>query len=127
MPRNPRYDLLFEPVRIGPVTARNRFFQVPHCSGMGNRLPRSVASMREVTAECGWGVVCTEYCPIHPSADDTPYQFASLWDESDVRPNALMTEGVHRHGALAAVKLWHGGSYSMNRWSRQPILSPSGL
>ena len=27
MPRNPRYDLLFEPVKIGPVTARNRFYQ----------------------------------------------------------------------------------------------------
>ena len=23
--RDPRYDILFEPVRIGPVTAKNRF------------------------------------------------------------------------------------------------------
>jgi dimethylamine/trimethylamine dehydrogenase len=127
MPRNPRYDLLFEPVRIGPVTARNRFFQVPHCSGMGNRLPRSVAAMREVKAEGGWAVVCTEYCSIHPSSDDTPYVYASLWDEADVRATALMTEGVHRHGALAGVELWHGGNHTVNRWSRLPILSPSGL
>ena len=28
--RDPRYDILFEPVRIGPVVAKNRFFQVPH-------------------------------------------------------------------------------------------------
>ena len=27
--RDPRYDILFEPVDIGPVTARNRFYQVP--------------------------------------------------------------------------------------------------
>ncbi len=33
MARDPRYDILFEPVRIGPVTARNRFYQVPHCTG----------------------------------------------------------------------------------------------
>ena len=26
-----RYDVLFEPVRIGPLTAKNRFYQVPHC------------------------------------------------------------------------------------------------
>ncbi len=127
MPRNPRYDLLFEPVKIGPVTARNRFFQVPHCSGMGNRMPRSVAAMREAKAEGGWGVVCTEYCSIHPSSDDTPYVFASLWDESDVKANAVMTEGVHRHGALAGVELWHGGNHTVNRWSRLPVLSPSGL
>ena len=37
MTRDPRYDILFEPVRIGPVTARNRFYQVPHCNGMGYR------------------------------------------------------------------------------------------
>ena len=33
----PRHALLLEPVRIGPVTARNRFFQVPHCNGLGYR------------------------------------------------------------------------------------------
>ena len=32
MPRNPRYDVLFEPVKIGPVTARNRFYAVPHAA-----------------------------------------------------------------------------------------------
>ena len=29
--RDPEHDILFEPVRIGPLTAKNRFFQVPHC------------------------------------------------------------------------------------------------
>jgi hypothetical protein len=28
MPRDSRYDLLFEPVQIGPVTAKIRFYQV---------------------------------------------------------------------------------------------------
>jgi len=46
MPRDPRYDILFEPVQIGPVTARNRFFQVPHCNGMGHQMPAAHAAMR---------------------------------------------------------------------------------
>lgn len=37
MARVPRYDVLFEPVRIGPVTVKNRFYQAPHCNGMGRR------------------------------------------------------------------------------------------
>lgn len=37
--RNARYDILFEPVQLGPVRAGNRFFQVPHCNGMGYRDP----------------------------------------------------------------------------------------
>ena len=34
MKRDFRYDILFEPIAIGPVKARNRFYQVPHCSGV---------------------------------------------------------------------------------------------
>ena len=52
---------------------------------------------------------------------------ATLWDEADIRSHALMTEAVHRHGALAGVELWHGGASSMNRISRLPPLSPSGI
>ena len=48
MPRDPRYDILFEPVKIGPVLAKNRFFQVPHCNGMGHAKPRGHAAMRGV-------------------------------------------------------------------------------
>ncbi len=32
-PVSSRYDVLFEPMKIGPVTAKNRFYQVPHCNG----------------------------------------------------------------------------------------------
>jgi dimethylamine/trimethylamine dehydrogenase len=113
-----RYDILFDPVRIGPVTAKNRFYQVPHCSGMGHALPRTLAAMRGMKAEGGWGVVCTEYCSIHPSSDDQPHPFASLWDDGDVEALAAMAAAVHAHGALAGVELWHGGSYVANLATR---------
>ena len=124
MARDPRYDILFEPVKIGPVTAKNRFFQVPHCTGMGHAMPRGLAAMREVKAEGGWGVVCTEYCSIHPSSDDGTYPYASLWDDDDVRGQALMVEAVHKHGALAGVELWYGGLKSGNRMTRDVPLGP---
>ncbi len=127
MAENSRYDVLFEPVRIGPVTAPNRFYQVPHASGMTNALPRVRAAFREAKAEGGWGVVCTGACSIAPSSDDSPLPFATLWDDADIRAHALMTEAVHRHGALAGVELWHGGAATMNRTSRLPPLSPSGI
>ncbi|MDP9064595.1 MAG: NAD(P)-binding protein, partial [Pseudomonadota bacterium] len=127
MARNPRYDVLFEPVRIGPVTAPNRFYAVPHASGMTNRMPRTRAGFRETKAEGGWGVVCTGAVSIHPSSDDSPLPFATLWDDDDVRAHALMVDAVHRHGALAGIELWHGGASVMNRTSRIAPLSPSGI
>jgi len=103
--RDPRYDILFEPVRIGPVTAKNRFYQVPHCTGSGWMRPRILADLRETKAEGGWAVVNTEYCSVHPSSDDPPHPCASLWDDNDIRAHARMTEKVHAHGALAGVEL----------------------
>ena len=117
-----RYDVLFEPVRIGPLTAKNRFYQVPHCTGMGHALPRTLAAMRGMKAEGGWGVVCTEYCSIHPTSDDHPYPFASLWDDDDVRSLAAMADAVHAHDALAGIELWHGGSSVANLASREGTL-----
>ena len=117
--RDPRYDILFEPMKIGPVTAPNRFYQVPHCTGLGWLRPRMLAALRGMKAEGGWGVVCTEYCSIHPSSDDLPHPSASLWDERDVKAHALMTEKVHEHGALAGVELWYGGASTANLETRE--------
>ena len=122
MARDPRYDILFEPVRIGPVTARNRFFQVPHCTGMGWQYPRTLAAMRGVKAEGGWAVVCTEYNSIHPSSDDLPHPYASLWDDSDVRAHSIMTDMVHEYGSLAGAELWYGGANANNLFSRMPMM-----
>lgn len=125
--RDPRYDPLFEPIKIGPVTAPNRFYQVPHCSGMGYRRPQMMAAMRGMKAAGGWGVVCTEYCSIHPSSDDMPYPHASLWDDSDVEKLRLMTDAVHEHGALAGVQLWYGGRSTSNLYTREPAFGLSSL
>ena len=126
MARDPRYDILFEPVRIGPVVARNRFYQVPHCAGMGHRHPAAAAAMRAVKAEGGWAVVCTEECEIHPTSEFSPYSEARLWDDRDVPALAQMTEAVHHHGALAGIELAYNGHAAPNRTSREIPLSPSG-
>ncbi|MEO1457558.1 MAG: FAD-dependent oxidoreductase [Pseudomonadota bacterium] len=127
MARNPSFDRLFEPVRIGPVTAPNRFYQVPHASGATNAMPRVRAGLRGMKAEGGWGVVSTGACSIHPSCDDAPLPYATMWDDDDIRSHALMVDAVHEHGALAAIELFHGGGAVMNRMTRLPQLSPSGI
>ena len=127
MSRRSRYDILFEPVKIGPVTAPNRFYCTPHALGTGNQMPHTRAAMREARAEGGWGVVNTGYCSIHPSSDDAPLANCRMWDDEDIKVHALMVDSVHRHGALAGVELWHGGSGTGNRYSRMPLMSASGV
>ncbi|BBE34358.1 FAD-dependent oxidoreductase [Sphingosinicella microcystinivorans] len=123
--RSTHYDILFEPLRIGPVTAKNRFYQVPHCNGMGHRAPSGMAAMRRVKAEGGWAVVCTEVCEIHPSADVSPHSHARLWDDSDIPALARAAEAIHQHDALAGVELGHHGFRAQNRTSREIPMGPS--
>ncbi|WPE23883.1 NAD(P)-binding protein [Shinella zoogloeoides] len=125
MSRDPRFDILFEPVRIGPVTARNRFYQVPHCSGMGYRYPNAEAELRGMKAEGGWGVVSTQEAEIHPTSDLTPANEARLWDEGDLPALAAVTDSIHAHGSLAAIQLVHNGLHVANRFSRMIPLAPS--
>jgi dimethylamine/trimethylamine dehydrogenase len=127
MPREARFDLLFEPIKIGPLTAKNRFFQVPHCNGMGYARPRAHAEMRAVKAEGGWAVVSTEEVEIHPSSDLSPYIEGRLWDDSDIPSLALISEAVHRHGALAAIELVHAGMNAPNLYSREVSIAPSAI
>ncbi len=125
--REARHDVLFEPVRIGPKTLRNRFYQVPHCTGFGVEKPWTQAAFRGMKAEGGWAAVCTEYCSISQDSDESPYVSARLWDSEDVRALQMMTERAHEHGALAGVELWHGGVYAESREARLPQLAPSQI
>ena len=118
------YAVLFEPLRIGPKTARNRFYQAPHCNGMGRTYPSSMARMRGIKAEGGWAVVCTEQCDIHWTSD-TPREIR-LWDDADIPYLARMVDEVHKHDSLAAIELTHMGYYGRNLYSREPGMSPSG-
>jgi dimethylamine/trimethylamine dehydrogenase len=125
--REPRFDILFEPVQIGPVTARNRFFQVPHCNGMGHRDPTAHAHMRGVKAEGGWAVVCTEEVEIHPSSDVGPFIEGRLWDDADIPAHARLVEKVHEHGGLAGIELVHSGMVAANLYVREPPVGPAHL
>ena len=124
---NNPYDILFEPVRIGPVTAPNRFYQVPHCNGFGHRMPQGLAAMRGMKAEGGWGVVCTEETEIHHSSDLSPFFEGRIWNDDDIPALALMTDAVHKHGALAGIELAYNGIDAPNLYSRIPSLAPRSM
>ena len=112
MARDPKHDILFEPIQIGPKTMKNRFYQIPHCNGFGSEKPMSQAYFRAMKAEGGYAAVCTEYCSIHPESDDTHRVSARLWDDDDIKNLALMCDMLHEHGALAAAELWYGGPHA---------------
>ena len=122
--RDPRYDILFEPVRIGPVTAKNRFYQVPHCNGMRRAFPSAMAEMRGIKAEGGWAVVCTEHVENSHTSALTPPIEGRLWDDADLPTLQKMTEKIHAHGGLAGIEPCYDGLAAPNRYSREIPMGP---
>jgi dimethylamine/trimethylamine dehydrogenase len=118
MPRDPRYDILFTPIKVGPKTFRNRFYASPQCTGFGADRPGQQAYHRGMKAAGGFAVVHTEWCAIHPEADEWPAITGKLWDDEDARNYQLMVEKVHEGGALAGVQLGFNGSGSENMDTR---------
>ncbi|MEM7172927.1 MAG: FAD-dependent oxidoreductase [Pseudomonadota bacterium] len=119
MTRDPRYDVLFESVQIGPHKTKNRFYQVPHCNGMGSAYPSSMAEMRGIKAEGGWSVVCTEEVEIHHTSEHSPLIEGRLWDDRDIPVFARMAEKIHAHGALAGLQPAYSSFTSANLYSRE--------
>ena len=127
MARDPKYDILFEPIQLGPKTLKNRFYQVPHCIGAGSEKPGMQAYHRGMKAEGGWGACCTEYCSIHPESDDTSRVSARIWDDGDVRNLAAMCDRLHQFGALAGIELWYGGPHAPCMETRATPRGPSQI
>jgi dimethylamine/trimethylamine dehydrogenase len=120
-----RYAALFEPVRLGPKVLPNRFYQVPHASAFGAARPRAHAAFRAIKAEGGWGAVCTDYAPVSPDSDESPFVASDCWSEQDMTRLGMIAQAVHQHGALAGIELYHGGSSSINGESRLPAVAPN--
>jgi len=125
MARDPKHDILFQPIKIGPKTLRNRFYQVPHCIGAGSDKPGFQAAHRSLKAEGGWAGINTEYCSIHPESDDMHRLSARIWDAGDVRNLRAMTDHIHHFGSLAGVELWYGASHAPCMESRATPRGPS--
>ena len=125
--RDQRYDILFEPIDIGPVTAKNRFYQVPHCNGGGYRDPSAVAEMRKIKAEGGWGVVFTEQVELHHTSEITPFIELRLWDDDDLPMLNKMSDAIHEHNALAGVELAYSGINGPNLYTREVPMAATAL
>ncbi|WP_417770562.1 FAD-dependent oxidoreductase, partial [Stappia sp.] len=122
-----RYDILFEPMDIGPVTAKNRFYQVPHCNGGGYRDPSAAAEVRGIKAEGGWGGIFTEQCEMHHTSEITPFIELRLWEDKDIPQLRKMAEKMKSHGALAGIQLAYSGINGPNLYTKEVPLAPSAM
>src|SRR3984957_9703215 len=119
--RDPHHDVLFEPMRIGPKTMRNRFYQTPHADGLNSQFPGAEAGFRGMEAEGGWAVLNTGMTSISPEYDHSGREVVSrIWDDADLRNWGLLCDRIHEHDALAGVELMASGGHVTGYETRLP-------
>ncbi|WP_265919765.1 NADH:flavin oxidoreductase [Cupriavidus nantongensis] len=119
----------FTPLRIGPLTLRNRFIKAGANEGMTPQgLPtRALVEHHRATAAGGVGMTTVAYAAV---ADDGLTFAHQLSMRAEQVPHLrVLTEAVHREGAAACLQITHAGSFTTMRHggSRAPGSASSGL
>ena len=123
-----RYRYLFSPLRVGPITLRNRVVFSAHLTNYAeNGLPTAQhAAYYEARAKGGAGLIITEEHSTHPT--DWPYEKLIHGFHREVIPGyQRITKAVHRHGAPIFAQINHNGGQASSMYTRLPVWGPSAV
>jgi 2,4-dienoyl-CoA reductase (NADPH2) len=121
-----RYRHLFSPLRIGPITVRNRVVFSAHLTNYAHDgMPtRQHADYYAARAAGGAGLIITEEHSTHPT--DWPYEKLIHGFNPAVIPGyRKITEAVHAHGVPILAQINHNGGQASSMYSRLPVWAPS--
>src|SRR3954468_7671010 len=117
---------LWSPIRLGPVTVRNRIVFSAHLTNYADDgLPTEQhAAYFEARAAGGAGLIVTEEHSTHPT--DWPYEKLIHGFHREVIPGyRRITEAVHRHRTPIFAQINHNGGQASSMYTRRPVWAPS--
>jgi 2,4-dienoyl-CoA reductase (NADPH2) len=120
---------LWSPLRLGPVTVRNRIVFSAHLTNYATQAGRPSeqhAAYYEARAAGGAGLIITEEHSTHPT--DWPYEKLIHGFHRDVIPGyRRITDAVHRHRVPIFAQLNHNGGQASSMYTRRPVWAPSAV
>lgn len=121
-----KYRYLFSPLKIGPITVRNRVVFSAHLTNYAvNGLPSEQhAAYFAARAKGGAGMIITEEHSTHPT--DWPYEKLIHGFNAAVIPGyRRITDAVHAYDVPILAQLNHNGGQASSMFSRLPVWAPS--
>jgi 2,4-dienoyl-CoA reductase-like NADH-dependent reductase (Old Yellow Enzyme family) len=119
----------FTPLRIGPLTLRNRFIKsaTNEGSARGGIPSKRLVQFHEAIAAGGVGMTTVAYCAVTP--DGRTFADQITLDEATVPHLKVLTAAVHRQGAAAMAQITHGGCFTFlpPRATRRPLSASGGF
>ena len=100
---------LFDPIRLGAITAPNRILMAPLTRGRATRAHVPTPMMAEYYAQrAGAGLIISEATGISQQGLGWPYA-PGLWNAEQVAAWRPVTDAVHAAGGRIAAQIWHMG------------------
>ncbi|MGV9914681.1 oxidoreductase [Streptomyces tendae] len=98
-----------DPVRLGPVTAKNRLFLPPHGTNYSEEVGSArLAEYYRARAAGGVGLIIHEAVPVHPSGARLTGKVHG-WRPESVEGFARVADAVREHDTRVFVQLYHVG------------------
>lgn len=120
----------FTPLKIGPLTLRNRIIKAATNEGMCKNgvISKGLAQFHERMAEGGAGMSTVAYCAT--SKDGQTFTDQAHLSADTVADFKALTDGVHKHGAAAQAQITHAGAFTFlpkDFSSMKPISANGGF
>lgn len=126
-----QYPHLFSPLKIGPMTIKNRVIFGPHvtCHWSSDFLatPRAKAYYEE-RALGGVGMIIVGAASVDETADYYPFTQPGLWKDEVIPGLREITDAVHQHGTKILQQIVHPGVHQIpERDPEHPGRAPSQI
>jgi len=121
-----KYTHVFQPIKIGNVTLKNRIVTNPMMSGLttyDGEITAEFIAYCSSLAKTGTALVTIGDTAIDSDRARDHGTSISMGDDRIIPGLVLATEGIHRYGAMASIELNHGGvhGHSAMMGGRKPI------
>lgn len=124
-----RYPHVFQPIRVGNVTIKNRIEYAPivsnHAETLSGIVTNDLLEFVGAQARSGAGLVTIGSSPIDFDRARDFYGCLSVTRDSDVAGLSLLADEVHRYGAKLSIELTHAGAISDPGLLSGPAFAPS--
>ncbi len=124
-----KFENMFQPIQIGPMTVKNRFVMSP----MGNNFANTDGSMSErsasyygARAKGGFGLITFEATVVYKEAKGGPRK-PCLYDDSTISSFQAAIAACHQAGAKVSIQLQHAGPEGNTKITGFPLKAASAI
>ena len=124
-----KFEAMFQPSQIGPMTVANRFVMSP----MGNNFANTDGTMSErsasyygARAKGGFGLITFEATVVYKEAKGGPRK-PCLYDDSTVSSFQAAIAACHQAGAKVSIQLQHAGPEGNTKITGYPLKAASAI